>query len=124
MIAARRPACGPLVLGVLALASLVPLLVWDVAPALFPPGSHDAFGALPLAAIAVAYLVHQATRRISAREWLRAAILAAAFLAWAANQFWPDHLFATLWNDVAIALFVVDVVLAMWERPAATGATE
>jgi hypothetical protein len=44
---------------------------------------------------------------------LKATVLAAAFLLWAANQFWPQAPSATLWNDLAIALFVVDVFLVV-----------
>ncbi|MGB8028666.1 MAG: hypothetical protein WCF30_03285 [Terracidiphilus sp.] len=51
-------------------------------------------------------------------EFLKAIMLAVAFLFWAANQFWPDSPQATLFNDVAIALFVLDVflVIAGWPR--------
>jgi hypothetical protein len=44
-------------------------------------------------------------------------ILASAFLFWAANQAWPMLHQATLFNDLAIALFVVDVLLSMKGRP-------
>jgi len=47
--------------------------------------------------------------------------IGAAFLFRAANQFWPDSKQATLWNDVAIALFVLDVFLVMIGWPAASG---
>ena len=40
-----------------------------------------------------------------------AIMLAIAFLFWAANQLWPDLPQATLFNDFAIALFVLDVFL-------------
>jgi hypothetical protein len=42
-------------------------------------------------------------------EFVKALMLAVAFLFWAANQFWPDRPEATLFNDIAIGLFVVDV---------------
>jgi hypothetical protein len=47
-------------------------------------------------------------------------MLAAAFLCWAANQLWPDRREATLLNDIAIALFVLDVFLVMAGWPAAS----
>ena len=100
-------------LGVLTLTSVVVLLVWDAAPGLFPPKSHDFLGAFALAAIAVAYLAWQAVRRPPALEFLKAIMLAVAFLFWAANQLWPDVKQATLYNDIAIALFVLDVFLVM-----------
>jgi hypothetical protein len=106
-------------LGLIASLSLVPLLAWDLAPARFPAGAHDALGAFPLVAVAFGCLALQAERRAASSAWLRSAIVAAAFLAWAANQLWPQHALATVWNDVAIALFVIDVVLAILEKPAA-----
>jgi hypothetical protein len=44
---------------------------------------------------------------------LKAMMLAVAFLFWAANQLWPDLPQATLFNDIAIALFVLDVFLVI-----------
>ncbi len=46
-------------------------------------------------------------------EMAKAIMLAAAFLFWAANQFWPSLPEATLFNDIAIALFVLDVFLVI-----------
>lgn len=112
----RTPA---VVLGVIALAVVVALLVWDAFPAVFPVGSHNVLGAVSLAMIAIAYLVYQFERRPAAAEILKATMLAAAFLFWAANQFWPNSPRATLLNDIAIALFVLDVFLVMVGWPAA-----
>jgi hypothetical protein len=44
--------------------------------------------------------------------------LAIAFLFWSANQLWPNLSQATLCNDIAIALFVLDVFLVMIGWPA------
>jgi hypothetical protein len=49
-------------------------------------------------------------------------MLAAAFLLWAANQFWPDSTPATLFNDLAIGLFVLDVFLVVIGWPATSAA--
>jgi hypothetical protein len=107
-------------LGVATMASAAVLLVWNIAPTHFPARAHDVLGALPLAVIAVACLAHQATRPSGWRDKLKAALLAAAFLFWAANQLWPDDPRATLMNDVAIVLFVLDVffVIVGWPRTA------
>ena len=51
---------------------------------------------------------------------MKAILLAAAFLFWAANQLWPESRRAVLWNDVAIGLFVLDVFLVMVGWPAAS----
>ena len=109
----------PVLLGLATLASLVPLLAWDAAPARFPAGAHDLLGALPLALIAVAYLAYQAVHRPAPLEVIKAVLLSIAFLLWAANQLWPAAAAATLFNDLAIALFVLDVFLVMVGWPPA-----
>jgi hypothetical protein len=106
----------PLILGIATLAGVVLLFVEDAAPRLFPAGSHDSLAAFSLAAIACAYVVFQLAHRRPAAELGKAILLAAAFLFWAANQFWPNLPEASLFNDIAIGLFVLDVflVIAGW----------
>jgi hypothetical protein len=115
----------PLAVALLTFATLAPLLVWDASPGLFPNRAHDALAAAPLALIGVACLLHALVRGSSLPELLKSGALAAAFFFWAANQLWPDHPRATLFNDVAVALFVVDVLLAIagWprSRPSTSG---
>lgn len=113
----RLMARSPLALGSIAVLSLVPLLAWDAAPARFPSRSHDVLGAGPLFAIAVAYFAQQLVQRPPLLGWMRAAIVVAAFVAWAANQYLPDHGLATPWNDIAIALFVIDIFLSIAKAP-------
>jgi hypothetical protein len=103
----------PVILGVVSLVSVGVLLAWDAAPTQFPPRAHDVLGALPLAMIATAYLAYQAAHRPAPLEVVKAALLAIAFLFWAANQLWPGIPQAMLFNDIAIALFVLDVFLVM-----------
>ena len=110
----------PVALGAVTLAGVAALLVWDACPGWFPAGAHDALGAFPLAMIAVAYLAYQAGRRPAWAEMLKAALLALAFLLWAANQMWPELRAATLFNDGAIALFVLDVFLVIVGWPASS----
>jgi hypothetical protein len=92
-------------------ATLLALLTWDVVPSAFPARAHDTLGAIPLAAVAVVCILQVLVRGGSRRELVKAALLAAAFLFWAANQLWPDAVRATLLNDLAIAFFVADIVL-------------
>ncbi len=103
----------PVVLGLISLASVGVLLAWDAVPRIFPLRAHDVLGAFPLAMIAFAYLAYQAAHRPAPLEVVKAALLAIAFLFWAANQLWPDIPQAMLFNDIAIALFVLDVFLVM-----------
>jgi hypothetical protein len=103
----------PAILGVVSLVSVGVLLAWDAAPTLFPPRAHDVLAAFPLAMIAVAYLAYQAAHRPAPLEVMKAVLLAIAFLFWAANQLWPHIPRSELFNDIAIALFVLDVFLVM-----------
>jgi hypothetical protein len=114
----------PVILGIVTLAGVAALLVWDAQPGLFPAGSHDFFAAFTLGMIALAYLVYQIVHRPAALEFAKAIMLAAAFLFWAANQFWPKLPQAALFNDIAIALFVLDVFLVIvgWPRTSADSA--
>ncbi len=108
----------PAILGVVALASVGALFVWDARPLLFPAGAHNVLGAVPLAMIALAYLVYQSAHRPAHMEAVKAILLAIAFLFWAANQLWPALPQATLFNDIAIGLFVLDVFLVLIGWPA------
>jgi hypothetical protein len=105
---------------VITLASVGVLLAWDVCPTLFPARAHDFLGAFPLAMVAFAYLLYQSVHRPPFREWIKAIMLAVAFLFWAANQCWPNPHQAIIFNDMAIALFVLDVLLVMVGWPSSS----
>jgi hypothetical protein len=107
----------PIWLGALALTSIGVLLAYDSAPRRFPLEAHDRLAALPLVLIALAHVANQAVRRASPMEWAKAILLALAFLFWAANQLLRDRDIATLFNDIAIAAFVLDVFLVIVGRP-------
>jgi uncharacterized membrane protein len=79
----------------------------------FPNQSSWFLAAFPLAMIAIAYLLYQSALRPTAKEFLKALMLAVAFLFWAANQLWPDLPQATLFNDITVALFVLDAFLVI-----------
>jgi len=95
----------------------IPVLAGRSSPP-FPARSHDFLAAFSLTTIAIAYLVYQASHRPPLREMAKAILLTVAFLFWAANQLWPESAQATLLNDIAIALFVVDVFLVIVGWPA------
>jgi hypothetical protein len=107
----------PVIVCMVTLVSVAVLLLWDVRPGIFPAGAHDYLAAVPLAMIACACLIHEVIRRPSRSEVVKAILLALAFLFWSANQLWPTLRQATLFNDIAIGLFVFDVFLAMTTRP-------
>jgi hypothetical protein len=110
------------VLGLVTLAVVGLLLLWDAVPARFPPNSHDTLSALALALIAFAAIVHRLEQRWTWGELGRTLLLAAAFLCWSANQFWPAISRATLLNDLAVALFVIDVWWTIASRQPAASA--
>jgi peptidoglycan/LPS O-acetylase OafA/YrhL len=110
----------PLALGVITLIGIVLLLAWDADGKLFSIQMHAALEAFTLAGIAVAYLLYQSALRPQPAEWMKTIMLVAAFLFWAANQVWPDPKQALVLNDVAIALFVLDVFLVMAGWPKAS----
>jgi hypothetical protein len=107
-------------MAVITLLSVGLLLAWDLFPHAFPARAHDILGALPLGLIAFAYLLYEALRRPGFKELTKGILLVIAFLFWAANQLWPDHPQATLFNDVAIALFVFDIFLVIVGWPPGT----
>lgn len=109
-----------MILGLVTLADVVLLLVLDAEPKLFPRASHPAIAAWALAMIAVAYLMSRWAKRPGRVEALKATLLAAAFLFWAANQYWSNLPEAGLFNDIAIGLFVLDVffVISGWPESA------
>jgi len=108
----------PVILGTLTLVSVGLLFAWDAFPRRFPAKAHDYLGAFPLAMIAIAYMIYQTAHLPPIRDMVKAVLLVIAFLFWAANQFWSDIPQATLLNDVAIGLFVLDVFLVMIGWPA------
>jgi len=112
------PKLLPQVLGIVTLADVALLFVQDASSRLFPALSHDSLAGSSLAMIAGAYMISQWTRRPGFMELGKAILLAAAFLFWAANQFWPDLPQAALFNDIAIGLFILDVFLAITGWPA------
>ena len=122
MFAPMSPRGRPLLsaaLAVITLVSLAPLIVWDASPGLFPDQAHDVLAAVPLTTVALAYLIHQAARRVASIDFAKAILSAVAFVFWALNQLWPEHRHATLFNDVAVAAFVLDVVLVIAGWPSA-----
>lgn len=106
-----------LMLAAFAIAGICALLVWDVRPQLFAPKAHALLGAFPLAMIAFTWLLHHALQRASFRDSLKAILLSTAFLLWAANQCLSNLRLATVCNDIAIALFVLDLVFIIASRP-------
>jgi hypothetical protein len=94
------------------------LLARDAFPGAFPAHAQRPLASLPLVLVAFSYLVYQGLRQPGPRELLKATLLAAAFMFWAANQLMPQSRVATLFNDLAIVLFALDVFLVIvgWPR--------
>ncbi len=114
----------PAILGLIALAGAGALFVWDLFPGLFSAGAHGYLASFPLAMIALAYVLYRTGTRPARAELAKAIMLAVAFLFWAANQLWPDPRQATVFNDIAIALFILDSFLVIVGRPAPRRASD
>lgn len=112
----RASRLAAVVIGVLTLADVAVLLARDAFPRFFPAGAHGPLAAFSLAAIAIAFLAFQLAQRLTPIQLVKAMIVAAAFLFWAANQFWSSLPQAGLFNDLAIGLFVLDLFLVISAR--------
>jgi hypothetical protein len=112
----------PLALAALAVLALGPLLLWNVSPAAFGADAHDRLAPLPLGLVAASSLLHQLRGAASRIGRLRAVMLSVGFCLWAATQLWPAWPHALRLNDLAIALFVLEIFLGVRRsggRPAA-----
>lgn len=118
-LAPIRPGVSRL-LAMLALAFAAVLVIQDLTTGFLESPAHQVIPAAPLAIIAVAHLVHQAIKHPSLLETLKAIALAAAFLLWAPYQLSPTFPHVAVFNDLAIGLFVVDVVLVIVGKAAHT----
>ncbi len=102
------------IVGLFALGVAAVLVVLDLTQGGFlNTEAHAVLSAAPLGLIAFAYLAHQAVRKLSWMEGLQAALLAAAFLCWSVYQLFPTFAGGPVFNDVAIALFVLDVAFIL-----------
>jgi peptidoglycan/LPS O-acetylase OafA/YrhL len=112
----RRPQLVLAVLAVITLASADLLLAQDGLPRWFPPHAHELLATLPLGLAALCLLASHMVRRVALRELPKTLVLVAGFLFWSANQLWPHSSRAPIFNDIAIALFALDVVLVIVGR--------
>lgn len=112
----RRPKLLMAALAVITVASVDVLLAQDGVPHWFPAHAHELLAALPLGLAALALLVSHVVRRAALRELPKTLVLVAGFLFWSANQLWPHSSRAPTFNDIAIALFALDVVLVTLDR--------
>jgi ABC-type transport system involved in cytochrome c biogenesis permease subunit len=104
-------------IGMLPLIGVGVLLACDAVPRIFPPGAHDLLAALPLILIALALVAYRAIQRAPPMEWAKTTIVALAFLFWAATLLCADRERARLFNDIAIAAFVLDALLVITGWP-------
>jgi hypothetical protein len=117
---ARAQRVMPVGLAALTLVSVGVLLVVDTIPYRFSSQAHDRLAALPLILVAVAHVIYQAFQRAPFTQWAKTGLLSLAFLFWAANQLCANRALATLFNDIAIAAFVVDALLIIGWHPRAS----
>jgi thiol:disulfide interchange protein len=123
----RRPTVGmwmaAVVVAALMMVSALVLLIWNSFPQLFPPNAHITLAAIPLVLAAGSAVLYQMARRPRPLEVFKVAVVAAAFLSWAVNQALGNSPRALIFNDLAIALFALDVFLSVvfWPPRRRTG---
>ncbi len=103
-------------LALVALVTAGVLLVLDLTPGFMTKTEHTFVAAAALAAIALANLVYHAARQPGLMEMVKALLLSAAFGFWSLNQLLPTLPVAPLFNDLAIALFVLDLTIIVAGR--------
>ena len=103
-------------LALVALATAAILVVLDLTPGFTTKTEHTFLAAAPLALVSLANLVYHAARRPGLMEMVKALLLSSAFGFWSLNQLLPTLPVAPLLNDLAIALFVLDVTLIVAGR--------
>jgi hypothetical protein len=103
-------------LTLLALAGVALVLGLDLRPGFLDSHAHRFVSALSLLAIATGYLILQARLRPSPHELLKRALLSIAFILWSISQLAPHAQWATIADDLAIALFVLDLSLVIWDE--------
>src|SRR5271154_978717 len=96
----------------LTLLSVLVLLASDAAPGMFRADLHGRLAPLALVLSAFGCLLPLG-RGARPPELAKALIAAFAFLSWAANQICINQATATVFNDIAIALFALDVFLVV-----------
>jgi hypothetical protein len=99
--------------GAITLVAVVSLFVWHLSPARFPRHAHDVLASVPLVAMVAALMLDHLARRARPGELLRAGLLAVGFLLWATTQLLPELPQGLLLNDLAIALFALDLFLGL-----------
>lgn len=109
--ARRGLACVAAFFGAAAVAVTAALLAIDVGPVGLSGHAHAELSALPLALVALAYVAHQPLRRPGLLAIVKSALLASAFLLWAAYQLDPTLPITV--NDLAITLFILDLALVI-----------
>jgi hypothetical protein len=103
-------------LTVIAFAGGAIVLGLDLWPGFVTSRGHRLVSALPLLAIATGYLVLQVRLRPGPHELLKRALLSIAFILWSASQLAPAAQWAMVSDDFAIALFVLDLGLVIWDE--------
>ena len=109
-------AAATVALTVIALVGGALVLGLDLWPGFLSSRAHRLVSATPLLAVAIGYLVLQIHLRPRPHELLKRALLSLAFIFWSASQLAPAAGWAPVADDLAIALFVLDLGLIIWDE--------
>jgi hypothetical protein len=100
----------------LAFAVLAWLVVTDVWFGFHPSLRHERFGALALIFVGSAFICLQFHQSVHWKEMLKGLLLGLAFVLWGGEQFLPSGSTVTAVDSAVIAIFVVDLGLAIAGR--------
>ena len=101
---------------VLALTGVVALLVTDIVHHLSFSPLHAHLDAWPLTAIGLSYIILQFAGNRNRADQVKGIFLGIAFLLWGGEQLVPPSQMATVMDEGAITIFVVDVSFIIWSR--------
>lgn len=117
---AERPMRGePIVRAIgamLALAAVFAgagLLAGDLAAGLAGRAAHAPLSAAPLLIVGAAFMMMLPLARPGPVEWVKRAMVGAAFILWGVAQLMPPGAAATTLGDLVITLYVIDLALVI-----------
>ncbi len=94
------------------IAGLV-LLIGDLAAGLAARAAHAPISAAPLLMVGAAFMVVLPLTRPGWREFIKRAMVGAAFILWGIAQLMPPGVAATTLGDLVITLYVIDLALVI-----------
>ncbi len=100
-------------LAAIAVVAGVALMLGDIAGGLAGRPAHAPASAAPLLIVGAAFMTMLPLTRPGPIEWIKRAMVGAAFLLWGVAQLMPPGVAATTLGDLVITLYVIDLALVI-----------